>query len=68
MPLEPAQVIRDEAQALQVASEFARNIAEGARQRDRDRRLPWREVEQFSQSGLWGITVPKEYGGAGVST
>ncbi|MGC7403012.1 SfnB family sulfur acquisition oxidoreductase [Pandoraea pneumonica] len=68
LPLEPAQVIRDEAQALQVASEFARNIAEGARQRDRDRRLPWREVEQFSQSGLWGITVPKEYGGAGVST
>ncbi|MHC5732873.1 MAG: acyl-CoA dehydrogenase family protein, partial [Nostoc sp.] len=26
------------------------------------------EVEKFSQSGLWGITVPKEYGGAFVSS
>jgi len=67
-PAQPAQVIRDEAQALEVAHEFARSIAGGARQRDRDRTLPWREVEQFSQSGLWGITVPKAYGGAGVST
>lgn len=68
LPREPAQIIRDEAQALEVAGEFSRDIAQGARQRDHDRRLPWREVEQFSQSGLWGITVPKEYGGAGVST
>jgi len=36
--------------------------------RDKERRLPFEEIEWFSQSGLWGITVPKEYGGAGVST
>lgn len=36
-------------------------------ERDRDRRLPIEEIERFSQSGLWAITVPKEFGGAGVS-
>jgi SfnB family sulfur acquisition oxidoreductase len=30
--------------------------------------LPFEEIEWFSQSGLWGITVPKEHGGVGVST
>jgi alkylation response protein AidB-like acyl-CoA dehydrogenase len=25
------------------------------------------ELDELSASGLWGITVPKEYGGAGVS-
>jgi alkylation response protein AidB-like acyl-CoA dehydrogenase len=36
--------------------------------RDRERRLPFPELEEFSHSGgLWGISVPKEYGGAGVS-
>jgi len=67
-PQQPVPVIRTEAQALEVAQAFAHSIATGARQRDSERRLPWREVEQFSQSGLWGITVPKEFGGAGVST
>ena len=36
-------------------------------ERDRERRLPRKELDEFSQSGLWGITIPKEYGGAGVS-
>jgi alkylation response protein AidB-like acyl-CoA dehydrogenase len=35
--------------------------------RDRERRLPLPELDVFSRSGLWGISVPKEYGGAGVS-
>lgn len=61
-------VIRDERQALDVARQFARDIAAGAQARDEARALPWREVDQFSQSGLWGITVPREYGGAGVDT
>ena len=67
-PHQAADVIRDEAQALKVAQEFADYIAPGALQRDRDRILPWEEVERFSQSGLWAMTVPREYGGAGVST
>ncbi|QTB99091.1 SfnB family sulfur acquisition oxidoreductase [Alcaligenes sp. SORT26] len=61
-------IIRSEAEALDAAEQFAQLIAQNALERDRDRILPHREVEQFSQSGLWGITVPKEYGGAGVST
>ncbi len=60
-------IIQSEAEALQAAEQFAQSIAHHALERDRDRILPHREVEQFSQSGLWGITVPKEYGGAGVS-
>ena len=61
-------IIQSEAQALQAAERFAQLVADKALERDRDRILPYQEVEQFSQSGLWGITVPKEYGGAGVST
>ena len=68
LPAQPAHVIGSKAEALQAARTFAYSIAAGARQRDRDRILPWQEVEQFSHSGLWGITIPREYGGAGVST
>ena len=68
LPAQPAHVIGSKAEALQAARTFAYSIAAGARQRDRDRILPWQEVEQFSHCGLWGITIPREYGGAGVST
>lgn len=61
------RVIVDDAQAIAVAHELARRVAAGASERDRERRLPREEIEWFSQSGLWGITVPKAYGGAGVS-
>lgn len=62
-----ARVIADDAQAIAVAHELAQRVAAGASERDRERRLPREEIEWFSQSGLWGITVPKAYGGAGVS-
>ncbi len=39
---------------------------EEASLRDRQRRLPVAELEAFSQSGLWGISVPRAYGGAEV--
>ena len=61
------RVIADDAQAIVVAHELARRVAVGASERDRERRLPREEIEWFSQSGLWAITVPKAYGGAGVS-
>jgi len=60
-------VIRDDAHALAVARALAAELAPGAAERDRQRRLPWAEVERFSQSGLWGITVPRSHGGAEVS-
>lgn len=66
-PLKPAHIIRSDEEAIEVAKKLAAHFAVGASERDRQRRLPVDELELFSQSGLWGITVPKEYGGAFVS-
>jgi SfnB family sulfur acquisition oxidoreductase len=63
----PAPVIRDDAEALAVARELAPRLAEGAVARDQGRILPRAELDLFSGSGLWGITVPRAYGGAQVS-
>ncbi|MCP8467119.1 SfnB family sulfur acquisition oxidoreductase [Pseudomonas sp. ZM23] len=63
----PIHIIRSDDEALDVARALAADFREGAIARDRERRLPWDELERFSRSGLWGITVPREYGGAGVS-
>jgi SfnB family sulfur acquisition oxidoreductase len=62
-----AYLIRDDREALDVAHRLAERFAQESAGRDRERRLPFAELEEFSQSGLWGISVPKEYGGAGVS-
>ena len=63
-----AQRIKSDEQALEAARLFAKQIRGESAVRDRERRLPLDEIESFSQTGLWGITVPKEYGGPGVST
>ncbi|CAN7384365.1 SfnB family sulfur acquisition oxidoreductase [Aquipseudomonas alcaligenes] len=60
-------IIRDDAEALAVARQLAEAFRSGAAERDRERRLPHAELDTFSRSGLWGITVPREFGGAGVS-
>jgi SfnB family sulfur acquisition oxidoreductase len=62
-----AAVIETDAQALETARALAADFVREASQRDRERRLPLPELERYSQSGLWGITVPREHGGAGVS-
>lgn len=62
-----AHVIQSDQEAIAVAQELAAEFLKEDSVRDRDRRLPVEEVKKFSQSGLWGIVVPKEYGGAGVS-
>ncbi|WP_322034000.1 SfnB family sulfur acquisition oxidoreductase [Paraburkholderia sp. J76] len=64
---EAAHVIASDSEAIAVAKALAARLAEGAALRDSERRLPHEEIEWFSRSGLWGITVPKAYGGAGVS-
>ncbi|KAF1042709.1 MAG: Dibenzothiophene desulfurization enzyme C [Herbaspirillum frisingense] len=63
----PAQRIASEAQALQTARELAQDFAQGAAERDRQRILPFDEIERFSHSGLWAIAVPRAYGGIGAS-
>jgi SfnB family sulfur acquisition oxidoreductase len=62
----PTRRIRDDAEALAVAEEISAKLAEGAAARDRDRILPYEEIELLSDTGLLAITVPKAYGGAGV--
>ena len=60
-------VLRSDAEAIQAAHALAAAFLPGAEERDRDRRLPFAEMEQYSASGLGGITVPKAYGGPDLS-
>jgi SfnB family sulfur acquisition oxidoreductase len=60
-------VITDDAQALVVARDFALDLATGDSERDAQRRLPRAEVAALAASGLLGVTVPREHGGADVS-
>lgn len=62
-----AHIIKSDEEAIDVAKRVAAEISKEAGLRDKERRLPEKELNLFSQSGLWGITVPKEYGGAFVS-
>ncbi|VFR77832.1 Acyl-CoA dehydrogenase; probable dibenzothiophene desulfurization enzyme [plant metagenome] len=66
----PGQVARivSDAHALEVAASLAETFAPGASERDRLRRLPWDELARWSASGLGGMTVPREYGGAQVTS
>jgi alkylation response protein AidB-like acyl-CoA dehydrogenase len=66
LPVQKAYLIQSDEEAIQIAKQLAEEFAKEAL-RDSNRRLPLDELNEFSQSGLWGITVPKQYGGAGVS-
>jgi SfnB family sulfur acquisition oxidoreductase len=62
-----AALLRSDDEAIETARRLAAEFAVGAAARDRDRRLPLNEVEVFSASGLWGIGVPRAFGGIDVS-
>ena len=66
-PVAPAHIVQTDAEAIEIATRLAFVFATSAAERDRERRLPFEEIETFSQSGLWAITIPKTYGGAEVS-
>jgi SfnB family sulfur acquisition oxidoreductase len=66
-PKAPAHVIRTDDEAIAIAKELATEFAKGASQRDRERIWPLAELDAFSQSGLWSISVPKIYGGPELS-
>jgi SfnB family sulfur acquisition oxidoreductase len=61
-------VINTDAEAIRIATSLAGQFRSGAAARDRERSLPHAEVKQLALSGLLGITVPKRFGGADVST
>ncbi|MGP3988885.1 SfnB family sulfur acquisition oxidoreductase [Streptomyces sp. 3N207] len=61
-----AHVITSEAEAIAIAAELAGTFARGSALRDAGRVLPRAELDQLSQSGLLGITVPRAHGGAEV--
>lgn len=66
-PIKTVPIITSDAEALAVAREVAIKLKQNAALRDRERQLPHDEIELFSSTGLWAITVPKAYGGAEVS-
>ncbi|MCL6704435.1 SfnB family sulfur acquisition oxidoreductase [Pseudomonas sp. T1.Ur] len=64
----PAQVLRNDAEAIEAAHQLAQVARQQAARRDQQRKLPWSEIEQFTRSGLGSIAVPREYGGPQVSS
>jgi len=63
-----AHIIQNDAEALEIAEQFAEQFKTTAVERDAKRILPYTEIDALSHSGLWAITVPKQYGGAEVSS
>jgi SfnB family sulfur acquisition oxidoreductase len=63
----PAQVLRNDAQAIKAAHELAHVARLQAAKRDQLRKLPWSAIEHFTRSGLGSISIPREYGGPQVS-
>jgi alkylation response protein AidB-like acyl-CoA dehydrogenase len=68
LPEEPAHILGSDAEPIGIAHRLAAEFAQGAAERDRDRRLPFAEIAAFSQSGLWSLNVPKAYGGPAPPT
>ncbi|MVA78543.1 SfnB family sulfur acquisition oxidoreductase [Agrobacterium vitis] len=66
-PIEAAHVIRSDAEAIEIAHRLAADFIKDAAIRDRDRIWPVAELDAFSQSGLWSINVPNEFGGPELS-
>lgn len=58
-----ANILRTDEEAIEAAKLLAIEFAKEASLRDQERRLPLEQIQQYSQSGLWAINVPKEYGG-----
>lgn len=67
LPEAPAHILANEADAIRVATALAGELAREAALRDREGLLPLRELDLYSQSGIWSLNVPREYGGPGLS-
>jgi SfnB family sulfur acquisition oxidoreductase len=62
-----AHRIADEGEAIEIARRLAGRFKASAAERDRERRLPYAELDELAASGLLAITVPEEFGGIDVS-
>lgn len=65
--MDTVPIIADDAEAVAAAHRLAEVFLPGAAKRDRERILPYAEIDMFSASGLGGILVPRAHGGADVS-
>jgi SfnB family sulfur acquisition oxidoreductase len=59
-------VLADAGEALSAAAALAAAFRVGAVERDADRTVPHQQLSALGRSGLLGITVPAEFGGADV--
>ncbi len=66
-PRTAAHIIKDDVEAIAVAKALASEFVKESAKRDRERIWPVAELDAFSQSGLWSINVPKEFGGPELS-
>lgn len=66
-PALPAHVVKSDSEAIEIAERLALRFREDAALRDREGLLPLSELDEYSQSGLWSISVPKAYGGPEIS-
>ena len=62
-----AHRITSDEEAISIAHEIAAFLQTGASERDLSGFVPPEVVNTYSNSGLWGITVPRRFGGAEVS-
>ncbi len=64
---ENVHVIENDLEAIHAAYHVADFALEGRNDRDQQRLLPFAEIDLFSQKGLGGIRIPKQFGGPFVS-
>ncbi|MBX4773495.1 acyl-CoA dehydrogenase family protein, partial [Klebsiella oxytoca] len=62
-----AYVIRSDDEAIAIAHEIAAVLQPGAAQRDRSGSVPPEIIDTYSNSGLLGLTVPRQSRGSEVS-
>lgn len=66
-PTDAAYKIQSEQEAIEIAKQLAEKFKAGASERDQKRLLPVNELNEYSQSGLWALRVPKAYNGIEAS-
>lgn len=67
LTFEKVHIIENDHDTINAAYQVADFALEGRNQRDQQRVFPLAEIDLFSQRGLGGIRIPKQYGGAFVS-